>query len=154
MEIKISLPSDSNLDEYIKKIKMSVDTKIVEQGMTKQFILQYEGSQQILKPNGEASVVNLVLGSLEDNTLPFQVYNSLLDFSENYGIPLTTTLILKKDYKDNDYVLYYNGNKYEIGLFSDNKVTEVTNNTIYKSKDVEIKGRIVGKFENFFFKTK
>ena len=127
----------------------NTDSKIKKTGITKQFILQYEGSQQTFKLNGEASVVNLVLGNLEDSTLPFQVINHLPEF-EKYNIPMTATIIVKKEYKNRDFVLYYNGEEFEIGIYNKNKIKEWNTDTLYNIKDVEVKGRIIGKYENFF----
>jgi len=125
-----------------------VDTK-VQNGIIKHYILQYEGDKQILKPNGESSVVNLVLGNLEENTTSFQVFNSLLEFTEDYGIPVNATLILKKDYKPNNLVLYNDSEEYKIGILnSEDIITEIKTKTKYRKEDVEIEGRIIGEYKN------
>ena len=92
----------------------NIDTKTLH-GITKLFILEYEGNHQVLKSTGDASVVNLVLGNLEENTSPFQVRNNLAEFEQDYNIKEKATLILKKDYIDGDLVLFSKNNKkYEI----------------------------------------
>ena len=57
---------------------------------------------------------------------------------------------MKKDYQDNDLVLYYNGFEYGIGVFYDNKTIEMNSQKTYNIADdmIEIKGRVIGKFEN------
>ena len=131
-----------------------LDTKTQQSGITKHFILQYEGNRQSLKPNGDASVVNLVLGSIEDTQFSFQVFNGLPEFEVNYNIPVNATIILKKDYQDNDLVLYHNGFEYGIGVFYDNKITEMNSQKTYNIVDdiIKIKGRVIGKFENIRYK--
>ena len=73
-----------------------LDTKTLH-GIAKQYILENTGEQQTLKDNGEPSVVNLVLGNLEEKPTPFMILNILPDFEEEYDIPMGAILILKKD---------------------------------------------------------
>jgi len=128
-----------------------VDTK-TQHGITKQFILQYEGNQKILKPNGEGSVIDLVLGSLEDTSISFQIFNTLPEFEEDYGIPITATIILKKNYKDNDLVLYIINDECEMGVYYQGQITELKTKRVYAAETTEIKGRVIGKFENIRYK--
>jgi len=144
------------LDEKRKPIitRISkIDAK-TQHGIIKQFILQYEGNQHALKPDGEGSVINVVLGNTEEDNQPFRVLNNVIEFEEKYNISISASIILKKNYKDNDLVLYYNGSEYEIGVFYKNKIIEMGTNIEYNANEegIEIKGRVVGKFENIKYK--
>ena len=50
-----------------------------QHGIIKHYILEYEGSQQILRDTGDASVINVVLGNLEEKIDPFMAKNILLE---------------------------------------------------------------------------
>jgi hypothetical protein len=126
------------------------DTKITKLGIIKQFVLQDEGSHQSFNPNGEGSVVDFVLGDLKENSLPFRVLQSSKKFAEKYGIAVNTSLILKKDCLEGDWVLFTTNNRqYKVGIFNKDKVIEIKTEpkNIYQTDEITIKGRIVGRFE-------
>ena len=147
------------LDEKRKPIVSrisKINAKTTELGIIKHFILRYEGNQHTLSPDGEGSVINVVLGNIEDDDQPFRVLNNVIEFEEKYNISMSASIILKKNYRDNDLVLYYNGAEYEIGVFYKNKIIEMGTDIGYNINDegIDIKGRVVGKFENIKLKSK
>jgi len=149
------------LDKTRKPIKENVplhisrtDTK-TQHGITKQFILQDEGNQQILKPNGESSIVNLVLGILDDKSSPFQLLLMSDKFAKKYNINNNATLILKKDFVLDDLVLFsINSRRFEMGIFHNAEVKDLKSKQIYSVDEIEIIGRVVAKFENIRYNSK
>ena len=130
------------------------DTK-TQHGITKQYILEDEGNKQTLRPNGESSVVNLVLGNLDDKSYPFQLLQMSEKFATTYNIKNNITLILKKDFLDDDLVLYtINDRKYEMGVFNNDKIKELKTKKTYSIEEVDIIGRVVAKFENIRYNSK
>jgi len=103
---KTRKPIVENVPLHISK----PDTK-TQHGITKQFILQDEGNQQILKQNGEGSIVNLVLGNLDDKSSPFQLLLMSDKFAKMYKFNNNATFILKKDFFTDDLVLYSINNR-------------------------------------------
>ena len=150
---------DDTQEPYFKSdvpLISKTDTKTLH-GIIKRYILEYEGSKKVLRESGEESVVSLALGNLEEKSAPFMAYNSLDEFEEHYNISVGSTIILKKNYVNGDLVLYtYNEQECEIGIFNkkENQITEWKTKAEYKVEDVDIMGRVIGKFEKIKFKGK
>jgi len=144
---------DDTRKQIISRVS-KIDAK-QQHGITTHLILQYEGDMQILKFNGESSVVNLVLGNLEETPLPFQVFNNLLEFAEDYDIPLGSTLILKRDYKNKNLVLFTDKENYRLGIYNKKQVTDIKDTSkSYHEDNIDIAGRVVGIYKNIRYNEK
>ena len=137
------------------KVPLTSNTEVKTQhGIIKQFILEYDGNKKVFRDNGEGSVVSLVIGDLEEKNTPFMAFNVLDDFEDDYDIAMNSTIILKKNYSEGDVVLYTYDDECKIGIYKDNNVTELKTKIVKPVQEIEIKGRVVGKYEKCRYKTK
>ena len=137
---------NENLKPILKEGNMPHMSKInikTQFGLTKQYALKDEGRKETLRDIGEVSVVNLILGDLEEKPIPFMVLQTSISFAERYDILSGSVLVLKKKYMDDDLVLFTDQRKYRLGFLNKDQIIEKSTEETYKTNNVEVIGNVV-----------
>ena len=132
--------------------KVDFKTQTTQHGFTKQYIMQDEHNETNIKDSGEANIVTLLFGNFK-TPIPLILSHFSIDFGKTYNIPFGSILLFKEKetFEDGDYVLYKKGKKCKIGIYNNNQLIELKENTIENIDNINIFGSLIFKIESFTY---